>query len=41
MRYKNEMTQTEISKKWNTSQMNVSRFEKKLLKKLRDMYFHE
>lgn len=41
MRYRHEMTQTEISKKWNTSQMNVSRFEKNILKKLRDMYFHE
>lgn len=39
MRYYDEDTQDEIAKKWNTSQMQVSRFEKNLLKKLKRMYF--
>ena len=41
LRYTKEFSQKEISEKWNTSQMNVSRFEKRLLKKLKNMYFHD
>lgn len=41
LRYYNECTQQEIAKKWGMSQMNVSRFEKSLLKKLNKMYFKE
>lgn len=40
LRYYNEYTQKQISKLWHVSQMNVSRFEKKVLKKLRDLYFN-
>lgn len=39
LRYYEEKTQSEISKLWNVSQMNVSRFEKALLKKMNRMYF--
>lgn len=41
MRYTCEMTQKEISEKWQVSQMKVSRFEKRLLKKLKMMYFRD
>lgn len=41
LRYDKEMSQKEISDVWEVSQMYVSRFEKRLLKKLRNMYFHE
>lgn len=41
MRYTEEMTQKEISEKWEVSQMKVSRFEKRLLKKLKTMYFRD
>ena len=41
MRYTNECSQKEIANKWETSQMQVSRFEKRLLKKLKNMYFRD
>ena len=40
-RYDEELTQAEIAKRLNISQMQVSRMEKKLLKKLRDLYFRD
>lgn len=36
MRFYDEMTQVQMAKKLNTSQMYVSRLEKKILKKMRD-----
>ena len=39
LRYYDEMSQVQIAKKWGTSQMYVSRMEKKVLKKIRDMLF--
>lgn len=39
MRYYEEYTQNKIARKWKISQMQVSRFEKELLKKLNRMYF--
>jgi len=39
MRFYREYTQKKISELWNTSQMNVCRFEKEVLKKLRNIYF--
>ncbi len=41
LRYVKELSQKEISELWNISQMQVSRFEKRLLKKLKNMYFHD
>lgn len=41
LRYSKEMTQKEISEKWQVSQMYISRFEKKLLKKFKNMYFRD
>lgn len=41
LRYNKNMTQSQISEILGVSQMNVSRMEKKILKKLRDLYFHE
>lgn len=41
MRYRDELNQTEIAERMGVSQMQVSRIEKKVLKKLRDMYFKE
>lgn len=41
MRYYEEKTQSDISEKWKVSQVQVSRFEKNLLKKLNRMYFKE
>lgn len=40
-RYYDELAQKEIADIWGTSQMQISRFEKKLLKKLREMYFRD
>ena len=39
LRYFDELSQMQIAKKWGTSQMYVSRMEKKVLKKIRDMLF--
>lgn len=39
LRFYKEYTQKQISELWNVSQMQISRFEKKLLSKLRDLYF--
>lgn len=39
LRYYNEKTQQVVAKHFGISQMQVSRIEKKALKKLRDMYF--
>ena len=41
LRYVKELSQKEISQIWKISQMQVSRFEKRLLKKLKNMYFHD
>lgn len=41
LRYYEDNTQAEISNKWNVSQMQISRYEKKLLEKLNRMYFKE
>ena len=41
LRYDKELSQKEISAIWKVSQMYVSRFEKKLLKKLKNMYFRD
>ncbi|MBE7035206.1 MAG: sigma-70 family RNA polymerase sigma factor [Ruminococcaceae bacterium] len=38
LRFYEEMTQTQIAQKMNTSQMNISRMEKKVLAHLRGMY---
>ena len=38
-RYYDELSQVQIAKKWGTSQMYVSRTEKKVLKKIRAMLF--
>ncbi len=40
-RYNREMSQKEIAEMQNTSQMQISRFEKRLLKKLRNLYFRD
>ena len=40
-RYYNDQTQAQIAKSWGVSQMQISRFEKNLLKKLNRMYFKE
>ena len=39
LRYYKELNQRQIGERMNMSQMQVSRFEKKILKKLRNMYF--
>ena len=39
LRFHEEKTQKEISKLWEISQMQVSRFEKSVLKKLRNLYY--
>ena len=39
LRYYDEMSQKQISELMGMSQMQVSRFEKKILKKLRNLYF--
>lgn len=41
LRYYDEMRQAEIAAKWNVSQMYVSRFEKNVLKTIRDLYFRD
>ncbi len=41
LRYFDELTQMQIAKRWNTSQMYVSRLERKTLKKIREMLFKE
>lgn len=41
LRYYDEKTQSETAKRLNMSQMNVSRTERKILKKLRSLYFKE
>lgn len=41
MRYVQEMSQTEIAQEWNVSQMYISRLEKKILKKLKMLYFRD
>lgn len=41
LRYTDELSQTEIAAAMGISQMQVSRIEKNVLKKLRDMYFKE
>ena len=41
MRYNDELSQKEISDKMGISQMQVSRIEKKVLKKLRGLYFRD
>ena len=41
LRYNDELTQTEIARRLNTSQMQVSRMEKTVLKKFRTMYFKD
>ncbi|MCC8169419.1 MAG: B/F/G family RNA polymerase sigma-70 factor, partial [Oscillospiraceae bacterium] len=40
-RYNREMSQKEIAELKNTSQMQVSRFERRLLKKLKNLYFRD
>ena len=40
MRYSRELSQTEIGEAMGMSQMQVSRLERAVLKKLRDMYFN-
>ena len=39
LRFYKEYTQKQISELWNVSQMQISRFEKKVLQKLRNLYF--
>lgn len=41
MRYNRELSQTEIAQQLGISQMHVSRMERAVLKKLRDMYFKD
>lgn len=40
-RFYNEESQSKIASDWNVSQMYVSRMEKKILKKLRSLYFRD
>lgn len=39
LRYMENLTQTEVANRMNTSQVQISRYEKKILKKMRDKYF--
>ena len=41
LRYIEEKPQTEIAALWNVSQMYISRLEKKILKKLKTLYFRD
>ncbi|MCD8390871.1 MAG: sigma-70 family RNA polymerase sigma factor [Firmicutes bacterium] len=41
LRYNRDMTQSQIAEELNVSQMQVSRTEKRLLKKMRDLYFRD
>ncbi len=38
LRYMENMTQTEVAKRFETSQVQISRYEKKILKKMRERY---
>lgn len=40
LRYYDELTQAQIAAKWDSSQMYVSRLEKKVLKKIKNMLFN-
>ena len=40
LRYYDELTQAQIAAKWDASQMYVSRLEKKVLKKIKNMLFN-
>ena len=40
-RFNNGITQKELAKKWGVSQMYISRMEKKVTKKFRDMYLED
>lgn len=39
LRYMENLTQTEVAERMNTSQVQISRYEKKILKKMRERYF--
>lgn len=39
LRYMENLTQTEVANRMNTSQVQISRYEKKILKKMRERYF--
>lgn len=41
LRYEEELSQSEIASRWGVSQMYVSRFEKTVLKEIRDLYFRD
>lgn len=41
LRYYQEWTQKQISEKWDVSQMYISRMERSVLKKLRNLYFRD
>lgn len=38
LRYMENLTQTEVAKRFHTSQVQISRYEKKILKKMRERY---
>lgn len=38
LRYMENLTQTEVANRLNTSQVQISRYEKKILKKMRELY---
>ncbi len=40
LRYMDNLTQTEVAQRLDTSQVQISRYEKKILKKMRDRYFN-
>ena len=40
-RFYNGKTQAELAKKWNVSQMYVSRLEKKVVEKFRELYIND
>lgn len=39
LRYMENLTQTEVAKRMNTSQVQISRYEKKILLKMRELYY--
>lgn len=41
LRYYQEYTQKQIAQRWQVSQMYISRMERRVLKKLRDLYFKD
>lgn len=41
LRYYKEYTQKQIAEKWQVSQMQISRMERGVLKKIRDLYFRD